>query len=270
MQKKILLLIVITSVYLTSCDDLTVENDLSYEEKMVVRSVVSAGKPIELFLARTTPPNSAYDTASSYINNAVVIVSSPTISDTLKYQGAGKYVSSRMNARNGEEYTMNILSGEKRAVAETQVPFTTTFQAGRLLTRIEANGDTSYYIEGVLTPRPGAVYGVTWSIIDGLTSTVIEDTVLNQLNREQDKTLLGHLVVRTRTLPPALVKQYRNSLFIRVHAFDEKFYKFFITQDANNASTNIFSQSGTALRWNVSGDAIGMFVGKSDFTVRIP
>lgn len=270
MKAKNLLLIAVTVFLVSSCDDLTVDNDLAYEETMVVRSVVSAGKPIELFLARTTPPNSAYDTSLSYINNAVVVISSPTITDTLKYQGAGKYVSSRMNARNGEEYTMNILSGEKRAVAETQVPFTTTFQAGRLMTRVEANGDTSYYIEGVLTPRPGAVYGVTWSIIDGPTSTVIEDTVLNQLNREQDKTLLGHLVVRTRTIPPVIVKRYRNALFIRVHAFDEKFYKFFITQDANNASTNIFSQSGTALRWNVSGDAIGMFVGKSDFTVRIP
>lgn len=254
----------------SGCEDMVVENDLSYTDKLVVRGIIEAGKPIQLFLGKTLPPNAPYDTLSAYIRDAVVMISTGTTTDTLRYTAGGVYRSAQLNGRNGSKYALKIQHGGKVVEAETEVPFTTTFQAGKLVLREEAPGDTSYYVEGVLTPRTGAVYGATWSIIDGQTSTVIEDTVLNTLVRERDKTQLGHLIIRTRNVPQQIIQQYRRSLYIRVHAFDEDFYNFFLTQDANNASSNIFSQAGTGLRWNVTGDGIGMFLGKSDFLIRIP
>lgn len=255
---------------LNSCEDLVVENNLNYTEKIVVRSIIEAGKPIQLFLAKTLPPTEAFDTSKAYIPDAVVVITSGTIIDTLRYKSGGIFRSLQQNGRNGQKYSMRILADGKTLFAETEVPFTTTFQAGKLITQVVSPGDTIYYMEGVLTPRSGAVYGSTWSVIDGQTSTVIEDTVLNTLVRERDKNQLGHLIIRTRNIPKQIVNEYRRSLYIRVHAFDEDFYNFFLTQDANNATSNIFSQSGTNLRWNVTGGGIGMFLGKSDFVIRIP
>ena len=55
----------------------------------------------------------------------------------------------------------------------------------------------------------------------------------------------------------------------RVHAFDAQYYNFFLTQNSNSASTNVFNQSNVGLRWNVKGGGIGMFIGETDFIVKV-
>jgi hypothetical protein len=252
-----------------ACEQEIVENDLSFQEKLVVRSILTAGNLIEVYFGRTLPLNIPFDPEKANLSDVFAYVKNNNTIDTLIHTGSGIYRTSSMIARNGEEFEMFAEWNNKTAFAVTQVPFSTTFQNGRLVEE-NVNGETTFYIQGLLDPRPGAVYGATWSIINSVENYRLEDSVISVLLRESDKNLQNRLTIKSRDINPELVQQWRNSFFIRVHAFDEEFYNFFITQDANNATNNVFSQSGINLRWNIEGDAIGMFIGKSDFLIKIP
>jgi hypothetical protein len=252
-----------------SCEDAVVGNDLSYEERLVVRGLLVAGEPIEVTFERTLPLDQPFDSIRAQLSDVTAFITHNDVIDTLKYAGAGKYRTSSMISENGEEYQLSAEWNDKSLTGETRVPFTTTFQNGNIITEVNEDGDTVHYIQGLLTPREGAVYGATWVILDPLSGFHLEDNVIPVLLRESDKDLNNRLTLKTRVIPDTLYAAWHNYFYIRVHAFDEEFYNFFITQDANNASSNIFSQSGINLRWNVEGDGIGMFIGESDFYVKV-
>jgi len=266
---KIIFVLVI-SIAIYSCSDQIVDNDLSFNEKVVVRSLLEAGKPIEVYFGKTFSPNTEFDPGKSFLEDVIVSIKNGSKTYSLEHVGDGIYLNNNLTAINGEEYSLTAVWSGDTIKAQTYIPFSTTFQKAQLQSEISATGDSVFYLQGYLTPRENAVYGATWSVLNALDTIRVEDDVIPNLVREKDANLAGLLLIRTRAIPRNLVRQYRNSLFIRIHAFDEVFYNYFITQDANNASTNIFSQSGINLRWNVTGNAIGLFIGKSDFIIKIP
>jgi hypothetical protein len=252
-----------------SCEDAVVDNDLTYQERLVVRGLLVAGNPIRVSFERTLPLDQPFDSTKAQLSDVTAYITHNEVVDTLQYIGNGNYRTSSMIAQNGEEYKLNAEWNGKSLTGNTKVPFTTTFQNGRIMTGVNEEGDTVHYIQGLLTPRVGAVYGATWVILDPQSGYHIEDDVIPLLQRESDKDLNNRLTLKTRNIPDSLYTAWKNYFYIRVHAFDEAFYNFFLTQDANNAGTNIFSQSGINLRWNVEGDGIGMFIGKTDFYIKV-
>lgn len=256
-------------LFFYSCENAVVENDLIYEERLVVRGLLVAGNPIEVTFERTLPLDQPFDSTKAQLSDVTAYITHNDVIDTLQYTGAGKYRSSAMIAQNGEGYKLSAEWNGKSLTGETSVPYTTTFQNGKIITEVNENGDTVHYIQGLLTPREGAVYGASWVILDPLSGFHLEDNVIPVLLRESDKDLNNRLTLKTRNIPDTLYAAWHNYFYIRVHAFDEEFYNFFVTQDANNASSNIFSQSGINLRWNVEGDGIGMFIGESDYYVKV-
>lgn len=267
---KNIIIIFIMLIFISGCEQNVVENDLEFNEKLVVRALLEAGKPIEVYFARTLPLQDQYDTLKANLEDVVAVIIRRGVEHKLEHIKDGRYRAGTLIAENGESYKLFVEWNGKVITAETRVPSSTTFQNGRVTLTIENETDSVYNIEGLLTPREGAVYGVTWSVFNAQHQFSFEDDVIPVLLREEDKDLQNRLLLRTREIPGEIIKQWRNSLFIRVHAFDEQFYNFFITQDANRATSNIFSQSGINLRWNVTGDAIGMFIGKTDFIIKIP
>jgi len=267
---KSLILLLLLGILLSSCKDNTVvDNDLGYQEQLIVRSILTAGDSITVYFGRSLPLQQAFDSSKANLENVFAYITHNNKNDTMHYIGNGIYQCKSLIAQNGESYSLFAKWNNHIVHSKTSVPFTATFQNAKLDTVI-VNNDISCIIQGVLTPRTGAVYGATWSIISSNPSFVLEDSVISNLAREQDKDLLGNLLISTRSMPIELVRKWRSNLFIRVHAFDEQIYNFFITQDANNASDNIFGNTGINLRWNVTGDGIGMFIGRTDFIVRVP
>lgn len=265
---KQLIILILLCILFSSCGDTVVENDLGYKEQLVVRGILTAGDPITIYFGKTLTMQQTFDSSEANLKNVFAYVTHNNKNDTMLYAGNGVFKCKSLIAQNGEHYSLYANWNNHIVHAETTVPFTASFQNAALDTFI-VNNDTSFIIKGVLTPRAGAVYGATWSIISSNPSYVLEDSVISNLAREQDKDMLGNLLISTRSMSINLVRKWRSNLFIRVHAFDEQIYNFFITQDANNASNNIFSNSGVNLRWNVTGDGIGMFIGTTDFIVRV-
>ncbi len=262
--------IIFFTTFLLSCNDQVVENDLDYKEKVVIRSLIESGKPIQVYFGKTFPPNQAFNPDEAYLDNVDAVISAFEKNYKLEHIGNGIYTNENILAVNGIEYELKAVWNSDSILSKTYIPYSTTFQKAQLIENVSNENDTTYYLQGFLSPRENAVYGATWVILNAEDTVRIEDEVIPNLAREQDANLAGLLLIRTRNISKELVDEYRNSLFIRVHAFDEVFYNYFITQNANNASTNIFSQSGINLRWNVEGNAIGLFIGKSDFIVKIP
>ena len=252
-----------------SCEDAVVENDLAYQERLVVRGLLTAGNPIEVTFERTLPLDQPFDSTQAQLSDVTAYITHNNLVDTLEYIGNGRYNAPALIAQNGEEYKLNAEWNGKSLSGDTRVPFTTTFQNGKIISEVNEEGDTVHYLQGLLTPREGAVYGATWVILDPVSGFHLEDNVIPVLQRESDKDLNNRLTLETRNIPDSLFSTWRSYFYIRIHAFDEEFYNFFLTQEANNASTNIFSQSGINLRWNVEGDGLGMFIGKSDFYVKV-
>ncbi len=262
-------LIIFSLLIFGSCETDIVENDLSYNERLVVRGILEAGKPIQVYFGKTLPLQSAFDSSKANLKDVIAYIKNKNKIDSLVYISDGIYKAKNLMGQNGETYFLFAEWEGRSITAETHIPFSTTFQGGRLDTTIQ-NGDTVITIKGILTPRMGAVYGATWSIISANPTYVLEDDVIPEIQRSADKDLLGNLTLHTRRIPNDLLKNWRRSLYIRIHAFDEAFYNFFLTQDANAATNNIFTSTGINLRWNIEGDAIGLFIGTSDFIVKIP
>jgi hypothetical protein len=269
MKTLIKYLLMLSLMILFSCEDAVVENNLTYQERLVVRGLLVAGNPITVSFEKTLPLDQPFDSTEAQLGDVTAYITHNNTVDTLQYLANGIYRTSSMIAQNGEEYELHAEWNGKILTGDTRVPYTTTFQNGKIITAVNETGDTVHYVQGLLTPREGAVYGATWVILDPQSGYHIEDDVIPLLQRESDKDLNNRLTLKTRNIPDSLYYTWRNYFYIRVHAFDEAFYNFFLTQDANNASTNIFSQSGINLRWNVEGDGIGMFIGKSDFYIKV-
>lgn len=52
---------------LNGCESDIVENDLSYQERLVVRGLLEAGKPIKVYFGRTLPLQSSFDSSSAIL-----------------------------------------------------------------------------------------------------------------------------------------------------------------------------------------------------------
>lgn len=269
MIKKLLLFTVFTLLLIQGCkQEITVVNDLTYTEKLVVRALLIAGQPIKVYLTKTLPLSGSYNPDDFNVKDASASIVNENKKYSLTYSDSGYYISPGLNASNGETYYLTTNWNGKQSTSQTTVPFSTQYQNASLMT--EVNGtDTTYFLQCMLTPGTGAVYGVTWVIINADSVFRLEDTVIPELMREQDKNLLNLLVLKTRNIPNDLITKWRRSLFIRVFAFDSQYYNFFLTQNANVATTNIFNQSNINLRWNVKGDAIGMFIGETNFIIKV-
>jgi hypothetical protein len=245
-----------------------VVNDLQFEEKLVVRSMLTAGQPIRVYFSKTVPVSGSYNPDDFIVKDVIASINNENNSYKLTYADSGYYTYPGLNASNGETYSLKADWKGKQSTSQTIVPFSTQYQNAKLVT--EVNGtDTTYSLQCMLTPRTGAVYGVTWVIINADSVFRLEDTVIPELLREQDKNLLNLLILKTRNIPNELINKWRKSLFIRVHAFDAQYYNFFLTQNANTATTNVFNQSNISLRWNVKGGGIGMFIGETNFIIKV-
>lgn len=268
-MKKLIIPIIYFVLLLQGCkQETTIVNDLQFEEKLVVRSILTSGQPIRVYFSKTVPITGSYNPDDFIVKDVIATIVNEDITYKLTYADSGYYTSPGFIASNGETYNLTANWNGKQSTSQTTVPYSTQYQNAKFIANVNGT-DTTYFLQCLLTPRTGAVYGVTWVIINKDSVFRTEDTVIPELLREQDKNLQNLLILKTRNIPADLVNKWRNSFFIRVHAFDSQYYNFFLTQNSNSASTNVFNQSNVGLRWNVKGGGIGMFIGETDFIIKV-
>ncbi len=254
-----LLLLCLVCLLAVGCEEIVDDpGTLPYEEKLVIRSIVEAGKGMDsILITRTLPPLDAYVEEKAWVHNALVLVRHNGITDTLIDGGRGRYYKPGIVPQPGGVYELDVVWNNKHASAVTRIPQYPTIISTRRNHKTNRWGDQIDVLEARIKPFPGTVYSSTYMYyIPGMPGYT-ESTYINELYRLSDTTSTGELVIPTESY------NYSSGHIdykISVQAYDEAYYAYFTSYINGNDDDGPFSQNRN-VKWNVQGDGIGMFIG---------
>lgn len=263
-MKKIIVLSCI-SLMLWGCNqEIVIENDLPYQEKLVVQGLLRAESAITVDISKTQPVNIPISKFVE-ITDAKVILNYPGLPkpDTLLYIGNGQYSDCDLLAFTGIDYSLDIYWNGKHCSAKTKIPKSPTVLKSVLHVPTLAVGDSAAYITCLVKPEPGYMYGAVALVDDEFSDFYFEDTLFTRVKLFTEVNEQGYLEVKTRDIPLDFYRVWRNFFSVKVFAYDAQIYQYYLTQNANLGGNNIFSAVGTTTRWNVDGSGIGLFIGYS-------
>ena len=260
--------------FVSGCkNDIVVPNDLAFRQKLVIHGIERDNELMMATISKTLPPWNAYDSASAEVTNASVFLVLDS-GDTMwmdYFGNQGYYSYYPQKARMGISYKLFVNWNNLTATAVTKIPGYFHCESPIVNSEILNGGmDTNYFAQVTVYPTEGEVYGIGWRL-SGFTTA---DTVLGELVRYNDRDPSGKIIVKSRPLPKAFTSYYKNpiammyALEVHLSAFDEQYYNYYMSQSANQATDNIFGRSSTNQKWNVTGDGIGIFIGRTDTLLR--
>jgi Domain of unknown function (DUF4249) len=267
---KIILYIIFASILIifAGCEDVSVVNpDVSYKEYIVVRAELSAGEDFTgVKFTRTQPLNQQYNSATAAITsnvtgylkvNGVQII-------PLHHAGNGIYLaSSNIQIQSGYTYELFAEVDGTGIYSFTRIPEKPTVVSTQVI-------NDSYFQANVQT-NPDEVYGAAWEIYNGNSLGAAVDSASDFQEIVQNTNVYNTTPIPVNTMD--LPVQYRSSnysnlWYVRVYAYDTAYLKYFLTRNNSLPISDVFSQGGDQVIWNVVGNnAIGMFIGvaKGDF-----
>ncbi len=250
-------------------NDTVVSNDLAYKQKLVIRGIVQAGDVLHVYISTTLPPWTAYDSVAAEVVDANVFMVHNT-NDTipLYYIGNQQYRGDyNIRAQMGDLYTIFAKWHNLVATATTKIPTYFRYENPSMGYDLKANGkDTNFYVQLTVYPNTDAVYGAAWR----LSGFSYQDSVMGDLARYKDRDASGKVIVKSRPCPNQLVWFRRTlNLELQVSSYDEPYYNYYMSQSSNLATDNVFGRSGTNQQWNVTGDGIGIFCGRTDTLMEV-
>lgn len=248
------------SLLLSSCEEDVVGVSLPYKEQLVIRAVLESGSPIgNIRVEKTLPPLENYSPDKAIIQNATLIIEDGSSIDTLTY--ANGYYHSKLIARPGVKYRLKAIWKNHKAYAETVVPEPVDFD----FVSVEFKRNDYVYGEynaiayTLIDPRPEYVYQGAISM-EGIIYS--PDEIFTYSNVDRNGKLRVNLYYTGGNDTNDIKKTLKFFVFV-IAAYDKQFYDYFITKYNGNSSGDIFGNLGTNVRWNVTGDGIGMFIGRS-------
>lgn len=276
---------------MTSCiTTLTEPLALSFEEKLVIRGVIEAGKPIgNIAISKSLPALNALSDSSGAVYDAVGTLSVNGRTFPLRLQnrttsGASLYTALNNGvpiiAESGSQYTLSVQWNGKSAEAQTGVPAAPNLQSVRLLRREILSLTSATIIPGtqpVTTTRRDTLYGAEITILPLAetayrASIYLADVQGNPLTESYDGGLAfstnatnipsnlvsGLLPLQTQALSRSMPVGYTAT----VTAFDKAYYTYALTRSRGQQTSNLFGgTNGENVLWNVKGDGIGLFIG---------
>lgn len=259
---KILTLVVISVfILLNGCEQPLQEEEFPYEIKLVIRGVLEPGKLIDdIYIGRTLPINAEFDEDFANLTDAVGAVVSDGIFYPLRHIQDGIYTTDSLIVEEGKTYYLVAQWQDKSVSATTSIPV-----PGKVLNfgikNLDQDGKQVSVMEATIDPHSDESYTITWVLMysDGLVSREADNFV--QANRS----LSGEQIkVRSDVIPPALLNSTTGKLGIRVYVYDRAFYDYFQAQGSTQISESIFGQPLTNVKWNIEGEGIGLFIGRTD------
>ena len=264
-MKHFLLVSVIALLFIaTGCEVEDSEQDFPFELKLVVRGVLEANKPVQdIYVGRTLPISYNFDKSFADLTDATVAILYRDSLYVLRHKKDGLYFTNGLVPAQGETYKLLVQWKSYFATAETTVPIIGTVEEVELKTYIGTQVPQRY-IECSIKPYINEAYALTWVSLTTSNSVTAEATEFNGVMKKGLQAYDGFMKVITDTITPGILTE---TLGYRIHAFDVRFYDYFVTQNTNKVSDAVFGQPNSNVKWNVQGDGIGIFFAKSD-TVR--
>ena len=246
-------------MFVAGCDDVTVVNpDLNYKEYVVVRAELVAGQDFDgVKFSRTEPLGQQYDSTIAAITSGVTaylkIGGVQVI--PLHHVGNGVYkASDRIPIKTDTQYELFAEVNGVGIYSKTKVPKTPQVASAYV------EKDTIF--QANVYTNPGEVYGAAWEIYNN--GTVIDGAPdFGEIVHNDNQFSTSTIPVNTM----ALREQYRSSnysnlWYVRVYAYDSAYLMFFTTRNNNQPVSDVYSQGGDQIVWNVYGtNVIGLFMG---------
>ncbi len=276
---------------LTSCiTTLTEPLSLSFEEKLVIRGVIEAGKPVgNIAISKSLPALNALSDSAAAVYDAMgtLSVNGRTFPLTLQnstQSGVSLYTAlnngAPIIAQAGDSYTLTVQWKGKSAEAQTSIPTTPNLQSVRLLQREILSLTSATYIPGtqpVTTTRRDTLFGAEITIVPNAETAYRASIHLaNAQGTVLTESYDGGLVFSTNAtniasslvsgLLPLQTQAFSRSMPVRyvasVTAFDKAYYTYALTRSRGQQASNLFGgTNGENVVWNIKGDGIGLFIG---------
>ena len=229
---------------------------LPYVERPVIAAQVLEGADsVHLSVTRTLPTTSAYDPSAAAVTDAAVTVRTGGTAYPVVHRGDGRYSAGGLRVAAGAIFDLDLTWNGHAVTSQTFVP--APAQVGSSSFAPEQTGGT---LRSVIMPRPGETYCQSWAIRGPAGRRLTGGTFTSALEGTgtSDSLVLSEAY-------SSLPLQAGDTLYAVVHAFDSQFTAYFASRGANRPGHDdlVFSEAGGTVRWNVHGDGIGMFIGKS-------
>ena len=280
------IVIVLLFAFPCGCEKTLTDSNLPYKEVLVIRGVVKAGDVLDsLYVGRTLPYEEQINTTNqqleSWVKDANITVSEGSQIYTLKYYRNGLYRNDTLRIQTGKTYRLHVEWNGKIANAVTMVPeipiLDSVTAVSNVVETYEYGADeTEYITHGYCRARKNEVFSFT---------TSLEITFFNPNSRPTTQThiygsdnvvakrIQGDYsvadVLKSKILSTIGVSQNatitNKKIICTLKCYDESFYKYYLTYGNNDENISLEPRP---VAWNVTGDAIGMFIGTSESVLK--
>jgi hypothetical protein len=241
--------------------------ELPFTEVLVIRGVLQEGDTVKtLYVAKTTPYQEQYykiygtpsDDFKGWMNDAVVTVECDGQTYPMTYRGTGNYGNDSLIVAAGKTYRLHASWNGHHAEAMTTVPRSISIDSVTVVGRTENRGNDyfteyAYTLEASVTNQMNSVFDMT--VIQGLPSPLYSYYEGNDVCKSVNAGSLDHIKLQiTCNLSISTDPRHNNKHTMIVQCFDEPYYFYRLSSN---------EQLSSQIAWNVTGDAIGMFIGAS-------
>ena len=246
------------ALILVSCDESGID-EFPYVERLVVGAVLDANADSVLLLfGRTLPLSEPYNPSDAALTGVIGRITHGATDYPLVQIVPGLYHAAGLHVVAGETYQLSAEWQGKRVSASTRVPFPPSIVASTATA--VAGTPSQLTLESRVRVASAEVYGQTWSTVASTGSD--RGGSFTEIGRAADADPNGEVVIAESyvlSVAPA------ETLFAVVHAFDQPFYDFFISKGGNVPGYDdlLFREVGGFVSWNVTGDGIGLFLGRA-------
>jgi len=262
-------IVVCTGTLLSGCEELVDPDGIPYVEKLVVRAVlVPDGKIDTFYISKTRSLTEPINEFAQVLQGVTGAIYEGTTAYPLKYIGSGGYIAEGLSVEQGKTYRLDAHWNNLHAEASTRIPIPTPIDSAHYHVRPRTPDDYFYGQDEIgvtFTPLAGQVYILTWGdSLSGRGSSYISSFEYDsRVARPQDADPDGKIRLNQRTniyfSPEDSIRNLRAVLY----SFDEPYYEYYISSQNFTSDESPVSSGSHFIRWNVTGDAIGMFIGQT-------
>lgn len=278
-----------------ACEQVLDSSGLPFTEVLVVRAVLKDGDIVDsLYIGRTLPyeenPYGYYDEEKQKtvyppldgpVTDAAVTIIVNGVRYPLTHSLKGFYRNDTLIARAGTTYQLEAIWKNKKAEGVTTVPVSPVVDSVTVrtvdLSVSQYTRETDYTCTGYVRSAANTALLMTVMRWDSTKYFNGRDSI-----RGAHGYSIGKQIMKRSTefsgAPDKMIlvsKQYEyagrdrsNSwMAVRITVYDGPYYRYY-TSGTNGSEDGSFSFERTPIAWNVSGEAIGMFIGASSSVVK--
>lgn len=256
-------------ILLNSCTETIDSVDLPYTEKLVVRAILEAGKPINnISIIKTLPALDSFDINKAAITNADAFILVDNQSYKLVHLGSGIYSAENLTAESGKKYEFKLNWNGKSCSATTTVPYPIEILEITKLAPVKnkRKNDWTVGLSGKIKIPAGVAVVGGFQYVDSLGIKETINRYTAKVFREQDSSSKGFLRI---TMFSAQVTDTNNviydydtyKLYNTIESYDIQFYDYFKTRSNGETIASTFGFTSSDVTWNIKGDGLGLFLG---------